>query len=49
MAFLEKIQTKVEAMAFDRQDWMRHTRNRLCGALGEYAKVMNPTAEAGGL
>lgn len=39
MAFLEKIQTKVEAMAFDRQDWMRHTRNRLCGALGEYAKV----------
>jgi hypothetical protein len=30
---------KIEGMAFDRQDWMRHTRNRLCGALGEFAKV----------
>ncbi len=26
-------------MAFDRHSWMRHTRNRLCSALGEYAKV----------
>lgn len=33
------LKTRIEGMAFDRQDWMRHTRNRLCGALGEYAKV----------
>lgn len=37
--YIRDLKTKIEGMAFDRQDWMRHTRNRLCGALGEYAKV----------
>lgn len=41
MNYITKIKKayKIEGMAFDRQDWIHHTRNRLCGALGEFAKV----------
>jgi len=38
--FKEKTETKyVLAMAFNRYSWVEKARNRLVGALGEYAKV----------
>lgn len=41
MTYTDKVQAayyKVLSMAFTRDEWIRHVRNRLAGALGEYAK-----------